>query len=63
MAKSFDRTPAAPAGDAEDEPSHCMHRFTLYKTTSRYYIVGSDISDRAFRILKLSAQELQAPLQ
>ncbi|KAI5805204.1 SacI homology domain-containing protein [Geopyxis carbonaria] len=53
MAKSFDRTRAAPAADAEDEPFRCMHRFTLYETTSRYYIVGSDINDRTFRILKL----------
>ena len=30
-----------------------MHKFSLYETTSRYYLVGGDITDRKFRILKI----------
>ena len=30
-----------------------MHRFSLYETTSRYYLVGGDVTDRKFRILKI----------
>ncbi|KAI4256728.1 MAG: hypothetical protein LQ352_001969 [Teloschistes flavicans] len=30
-----------------------MHRFSLYETTSRFYLVGGDVLDRKFRILKI----------
>ena len=30
-----------------------MHRFSLYETASRYYLVGGDVVDRRFRILKI----------
>lgn len=30
-----------------------MHRFSLYETSSRFYIVGGDILDQKFRILKV----------
>ena len=30
-----------------------MHKFTLYETASRYYLVGADVMDRTFRILKI----------
>ena len=30
-----------------------MHRFTLYETASRFYLVGGDIVDRRFKILKI----------
>ena len=30
-----------------------MHKFTLYETASRYYLVGADVTDQAFRILKI----------
>ena len=30
-----------------------MHRFSLYETASRFYLVGGDIVDRKFRILKI----------
>ena len=30
-----------------------MHRFSLYETSSRFYLVGGDIVDRKFRILKI----------
>ena len=32
---------------------HKMHKFTLYETASRYYLVGGDIVDRKFRILNI----------
>lgn len=30
-----------------------MHKFTLYETVTRFYIVGSDLLDSRFRILKI----------
>lgn len=30
-----------------------MHKFSLYETASRYYIVGVDVSERRYRILKI----------
>ena len=30
-----------------------MHKFTLYETASRYYLVGADLMDRKHRILKI----------
>ncbi|KZF23226.1 hypothetical protein L228DRAFT_245965 [Xylona heveae TC161] len=30
-----------------------MHKFSLYETASRYYVVGGDLMDRRFRILKI----------
>lgn len=30
-----------------------MHKFTLYETQTRYYLVGSDITDRHFRMIQL----------
>ena len=30
-----------------------MHKFSLYETASRFYLVGGDITDRKFRILKI----------
>ena len=30
-----------------------MHRFTLYETTTRFYLVGQDIMDTYFRVLKI----------
>ncbi|KAI3329250.1 SacI homology domain-containing protein [Xylariaceae sp. AK1471] len=30
-----------------------MHKFTLYETANRYYIVGGDVTEKRFRILKI----------
>ncbi|XXG95051.1 hypothetical protein Hte_001311 [Hypoxylon texense] len=30
-----------------------MHKFTLYETASRYYIVGGDVTEKRYRILKI----------
>lgn len=30
-----------------------MHKFTLYETATRYYIVGQDVMEKRFRILKI----------
>lgn len=32
---------------------HKMHRFSLYETASRYYIVGGDVTEKRYRILKI----------
>jgi len=63
--KSFDRTAQSGGGGGgarqryydDDETIEYavrrMHRFTLYETTTRYYIVGSDLLDQQFRIIKI----------
>ncbi|TAQ86955.1 hypothetical protein B7494_g4710 [Chlorociboria aeruginascens] len=30
-----------------------MHKFSLYETATRYYLVGADVMDKRFRILKI----------
>lgn len=32
---------------------HKMHKFSLYETASRYYIVGGDVTEKRYRILKI----------
>ncbi|KAI9679257.1 MAG: phosphatidylinositol-3,5-bisphosphate 5-phosphatase [Caeruleum heppii] len=64
MPASFDRSaspmrPPPRAGHtAEEEPETAepvcnMHRFSLYETATRYYIVGANLSDNRFRVLKI----------
>src|SRR5215469_530054 len=36
-----------------EEGVNNMHRFTLYETTTRYYLVGQDIMEKHFRVLKI----------
>jgi hypothetical protein len=38
---------------ALEERPHIMHRFILYETSTRFYLVGHDIAERHFRILKI----------
>ena len=38
---------------AGEEGVSRMHKFSLYETASRYYLVGGDIVDRKFRVLKI----------
>ncbi|KAH7349353.1 polyphosphoinositide phosphatase [Plectosphaerella cucumerina] len=51
------RTAEAVDDDADDKnpDSHVykMHKFSLYETASRYYIVGADVAERRYRILKI----------
>lgn len=30
-----------------------MHKFSLYETATRYYVIGADVMDRRFRVLKI----------
>jgi hypothetical protein len=39
-----------------------MHKFSLYETATRYYIVGADMMDRRFRILKVDRTADEASL-
>lgn len=39
--------------DGPDRLIYKMHKFSLYETASRYYIVGVDVSERRYRILKI----------
>lgn len=32
---------------------HKMHKYSLYETASRYYIVGADVTEKRYRILKI----------
>lgn len=55
-----------PEPEDEDEPHvdgpsagqrsrlvHKMHKFSLYETASRFYIVGGDVTEKRYRILKI----------
>ena len=57
---------AAPHSEASDQPPSLdsdrakpwktlckMHKYSLYETTSRYYLVGTDVMDQKFRVLKI----------
>ncbi|AEO55169.1 hypothetical protein MYCTH_2298714 [Thermothelomyces thermophilus ATCC 42464] len=35
------------------KPKQRMHRFSLYETASRFYIVGGDVTEKRYRILKI----------
>jgi hypothetical protein len=39
--------------DLEDEGLNRMHKFTLYETATRFYIVGINLAETRFRILKI----------
>lgn len=62
VAKPFVRTSspdsAARVAEAYDEKGldrldRKMHKFSLYETATRYYIVGGDVTERRYRILKI----------
>ncbi|KAI1824509.1 SacI homology domain-containing protein [Xylaria intraflava] len=64
VARPFVRTNSPEAAQREVTPPdedertpaplvHKMHKFTLYETASRYYIVGGDVTEKRFRILKI----------
>jgi len=36
---------------------HKMHKFSLYETASRFYIVGGDMTEKRYRILKIDRTE------
>ena len=47
---------AQPADDYDKAPDRLiynMHKFSLYETASRYYIVGGDITEKRYRILNI----------
>ncbi|KAF3767500.1 hypothetical protein M406DRAFT_39276 [Cryphonectria parasitica EP155] len=41
------------ASEEERRLVHKMHKFSLYETASRYYIVGGDVTEKRYRILKI----------
>ncbi|KAG6126240.1 hypothetical protein E4U28_000567 [Claviceps purpurea] len=43
----------AKTDDASGTLIHKMHKFSLYETASRYYVVGVDASEKRYRILKI----------
>lgn len=42
-----------PIGENTERSSFKMHKFSLYETASRYYVVGVDVSEKRYRILKI----------
>lgn len=50
---AFQRNKGAKVGKVGEEGVIKMHKFTLHETANYYYIVGSDLLDSAFRILKI----------
>lgn len=63
VAQPFVRTHSPDSNPREDSPPeeeqspprlfYKMHKFTLYETASRYYIVGGDVTEKRYRILKI----------
>ncbi|KAL1961124.1 hypothetical protein VTO42DRAFT_3069 [Malbranchea cinnamomea] len=64
VAWSFDRSSSPPVSGqryrededlkpSEDGSISRMHKFTLYETATKFYLVGMDLLDRRFRILKI----------
>ncbi|KAH8594459.1 polyphosphoinositide phosphatase [Bisporella sp. PMI_857] len=47
------RNKGAEYGKVGDQGVCKMHKFSLYETAMRYYLVGADVMDRRFRILKI----------
>ena len=39
-----------------------MHRFRLYETASRFYLVGADVGERRFRVLKIDRTAMSGDL-
>ncbi|KAL9002429.1 MAG: hypothetical protein Q9188_004633 [Gyalolechia gomerana] len=50
---AFHRAKGAAPQKVGEERVARMHRFSLYETASRFYLVGADVLDRKFRILKI----------
>ncbi|KAL2011287.1 hypothetical protein VTN00DRAFT_4005 [Thermoascus crustaceus] len=50
---STQNTRAASYENVAEEGISRMHKFTLYETSTRYYMVGMDLTDTRFRILKI----------
>ena len=60
VASSFERELAATSAqrqrsvvDVGDGTARRLHKFSLYETSTRFYLVGLDLSDTRFRILKI----------
>lgn len=50
---TMQRNKAAEYGKVGERGINRMHRFSLYETASRFYLVGADVMDRQFRVLKI----------
>lgn len=47
------RSKAAVYKEAGEHEITKMHRFSLYETSTRFYLVGGDVTDKLFRVLKI----------
>lgn len=67
IAKPFERSVSPPGASSRNKAAEYekvseqgvgkMHKFTVYETASRFYIVAADIMDLRFRILKIDKTE------
>ncbi|KAL7785238.1 Sac1 domain protein [Trichoderma ceciliae] len=48
-----DRDGDVESSQADGRSFYKMHKFSLYETVSRYYMVGVDVSEKRYRILKI----------
>jgi hypothetical protein len=49
-----DQPKKSPQKSDQQQPTlHRMHKFTLYETNARYWITGSDITDKYYKLLKI----------
>ncbi|KAK3318566.1 SacI homology domain-containing protein [Apodospora peruviana] len=48
-----ERVNGGPAAGTRSRAIHKMHKFSLYETASRFYIVGGDVTEKRYRILKI----------
>ncbi|KAK0722162.1 SacI homology domain-containing protein, partial [Lasiosphaeria miniovina] len=44
---------AGAAGPSRPRLLHKMHKYSLYETASRFYMVGGDVTEKRYRILKI----------
>lgn len=62
---STDSVSHAPKAEDDQGPEpimYKMHQFSLYETASRYYIVGADVTESRYRILKIDRMTESADL-
>ncbi|KAJ9155115.1 Polyphosphoinositide phosphatase [Pleurostoma richardsiae] len=53
MTAGVEGAPGQDAARKKHRLVHKMHKFSLYETASRYYIVGGDVTEKRYRILKI----------
>lgn len=50
---TMQRNKTAQYGKVGEHGINKMHRFSLYETSTRFYLIGADVMDKQFRVLKI----------